>query len=223
MGLMATVFSGMTVFGVPEIDTHEALLGAWEHRGFYYVIQDSTLTAIQMQGEPKGYKSFSYRLEEMGTINIIRYGRDLEDTSDNELLVVTSVTDSTAVIAYPTYFVRADSGKGFLGNWKHVENLNAILLNVGAGSIDYREITLDRISGNTRTVTQKRGFYRGNYGPQTGQFTVSYDDGSRANLLPIVFDNIMYLYDLSPRKSMFIKSKKVPSFRDFQGTEKNDS
>ncbi len=221
MGLLATVFSGISVFGVPELDTRQKLIGAWEHRGFYYVIQDSTLTAIQLTGQPKGYRSFNYSLREMGTVHTLRYGRDLKSTVDNELLVVADVTDSTAVIAYPTVFVREDSSKGFIGEWRHVEDLAALTLTVGAGSIEYSELRIDMVTGAEQTVTQKRGFYRGNYGPRTGQFTVHYDDGSKARLLPLIFGKIMYLYDLSPRKSMFMRRNDFPSFRDFQKISEN--
>jgi len=216
--LAAMVPSGMKVLGIPgdPEDKREAIIGAWVHRGFYYVFQDSVMTAVKISGEPKGFKSFRYTLEALGNIDLIRYGADLADTRNNEFLLLGTVTDSTAVIAYATPFVRADSSKGFVGTWKNVVDMKAIVLTVGAGTIDYSEIFLDGSTGRTVTTEQRLGFYRGGKGRNSGKFYISFDDGSKATLLPIIFGDVMYLFDISPRKSVFMKTDRAPTFREFQ-------
>jgi len=214
----ATIPSGIRVLGTPgEIgDKKELLRGVWVHRGFYYVFRDSVMTAVKVSGEPKGYKTFKYTIEKFNGVSLLRYGKDITDSTDNDFLLVGDVTDSTAVLAYPTPFIRADSSKGLIGTWKHVEELTAIFLTIGAGTLDYRELVLDSTTGEIRTTVQRHGFYRAGKGKNTGRLFVNFDDDTKTVLLPIVFGDLMYLFDLSPRKSVFLRTDRAPTFRDYQ-------
>ena len=178
--IAAVIPSGMKVLGITEtqVDTAKAIQGSWVHRGFYYVFRDSVMTAANLVGEPKGFKTFHYTIQNMGAIQLIRYGKNLSDSGDNSLILVDSVTDSTAVFAYPTIFIRTDSGSGFTGEWRHSKDLRAIQLSVGSGAIDYREMTVDTVSGALTLETVRHGFYRPGKGKNTGRFVISLDDGS---------------------------------------------
>lgn len=220
--LSILVPSGLTVFGVPDLPgtKQDAIRGAWVHRDFYYVFLDSVMTAVKINGEPKGYKSFKYTMKDLGSVSLIRYGRDLAKSGDNQFLLVDVVTDTTAVFAYPTAFARQDSSSGFLGKWHYVRDTKSIELIVGSGSIDYREMTLNVDTGEITTVVTRHGFYKGGKGKNMGRFSVVFDDGTKTTLIPIVFGNVMYLFDLSPRKSVFLRSSNAPTYRDYQEATK---
>lgn len=216
--IAAVIPSGMKVLGITEtqVDTISAIQGSWMHRGFYYVFKDSVMTAAHLSGEPKGFKTFHYTVQEMGAIQLIRYGKNLSDSRDNGFLLVDSVTDSTAVFAYPTIFIRSDSSSGFTGEWKHSKDLRSIQISVGSGTIDYREMSVDAVTGALVTETVRHGFYRPGKGKNTGRFLISYDDGASVTVVPVIFGDVMYFFDISPRKSMFLRSDYEPTFRDYQ-------
>jgi len=219
--LFAPALFGARVLGIPETDfTRNTIIGAWVHKGFYYVFQDSVMTAIKTEGEPKGYKSFKYTVERMGGYTFVRYGRDLTDSSGNSLLLVDNVTDSTAVLAFPTTFVRVDSSTGLLGTWKHVVDLTAVELTFQPGTLFYRQYTIDLTTGADSTIESKTGRIRPGIGKYHGRFHITFDDGTKTTILPILFDDLMYLYDLSPRKSVFVRTERAPSFREFQQAAK---
>jgi len=215
--------SGINVLGTPDTPgaKQNAIRGAWVHRDFYYVFLDSVMTAVKIAGEPKGYKTFKYTVQEMGGIALIRYGRDLEKTADNQFLLIDDITDSTAVFAFPTVFARQDSGSGFIGVWRHARDTKSVLLTVGSGSIDYRDLELDTSTGILTTKAERRGFYQPGKGKYSGRFSVVFDDGTKTTLIPIVFRNVMYLFDVSPRKSVFLRADNAPSFRDYQEAVKH--
>ncbi|MCD6307547.1 MAG: hypothetical protein J7M24_00980 [Candidatus Latescibacteria bacterium] len=212
---------GARVLGVPETDfTRNTIIGAWVHKGFYYVFQDSVMTAVKTEGEPKGYKSFKYTIDRMDGYNFVRYGSDLSDSSGNNLLLVEDVSDSTAVLAFPTTFVRADSGAGLLGMWKHVVDLTAVEIVFQPGTLLYRQYTFDRTAGADSTIESKTGRIRAGIGKYFGRFYITFDDGTKTTILPVIFGDLMYLYDLSPRKSLFIRTEHAPSFREYQQAAK---
>ena len=216
--LTAVILSGIKAPGTPETpgEIKDAIIGSWIHREFYYDFQDSVLTAVKIEGEPRGYKTFRYTMENMGGHVFIRYGKDLIDSSDNDFLYVDNVTDSTAVLAIATPFVRADSSKSFTGTWKHVKNLNAVVMTIGTGTIDYFELYLEETTGQTQTAVELHGQYRPGKGKYTGRFYINFDDGTKTILFPVIFGDLMYLFDLSPRKSMFLRTDKAPTFREYQ-------
>ena len=212
------ILSGIKAPGTPETpgEIKDAIIGSWIHRDFYYVFQDSVLTAIKIEGEPKGYKTFRYTMESLGAHVLFRYGKDLIDSTDNDFLLVNDVTDSTAVFAIATPFVRADSSRSLTGTWKYVKNLNAIVLTIGTGTIDYFELYPDKITGQTQTAVELHGKYRPGKGKYTGRLYINFDDGTKTTLFPVIFGDLMYLFDLGPRKSMFLKTEKAPTFREYQ-------
>ena len=216
MGIM--VLSVLTVFGSPDVtgEKLEEVIGAWVHKDFYYVFQDSVMTAIKIDGEPKGYKTFNYSVKRLGFYNLIRYGRNLSDSTSFDFLLFDEVTDSTAVFALGTTFVRADSTTGLIGTWKHMKNFKTINLTIGSSTIDYQETIMDYKTGLTSITEERHGIYKPWKGRYTGRFFVRFDDGTRTTIVPVLFGNIMYLCDLSPRKSIFIRTAKAPSYRDYQ-------
>lgn len=219
LSLSAIVMTfGLKVLGIPDgqDDIGTAIQGAWEHHGLYYMFEDSVMTAVKMTGETKGYKTFHYTVHSMGNLRLIRYGKDLKKTRDNRLLLVDDVTDSTAVIAYSTVFVRSDSGNGFNGTWKHTRDLKSIVISVGNGTFDYSELTIDESTGELVVTSERHGVCQGGKGKNMGRFRIRFDDGTQVTVVPVIFGDIMYFFDLSPRKSMFFKTDSAPTFREYK-------
>ncbi len=226
MILAGPMFFEARVLGVPgETElTREAIIGSWVHKGFYYVFRDSVMTAISTGGEARGYRQFRYDMQRMDGFNFIRYGKELDGSSGTGLLYVDDVTDSTAVLAFPTTFVRADTtSHGLLGTWRYVNDLNAVDVIFDPGRITYRYYTIDRTTGAETMIESRNGRIRPGKGKQHYRFHVTFDDETSTTLLPVLFEDLLYLYDLSPRKSVFIRTDSAPSFREFQEMETNGS
>ena len=216
--LILTVISGITVLGKNDdsVEKRELMTGAWVHRDFYYTFTDSVMTAIKVAGEPKGYKMFRYTMDRIGGHDILRFGRDLSDTSDNTIMIVGEVTDSTAVFAFPTPFVRADSSRGLLGTWKYAKDLISITLTFTPGTMTYREEQIDTETGIPNILEERQGRYTAGAGKNTGKFYVLFEDSTRTSITPVIVDNLMYMFDLSPRKSVFLRAEKAPSFTEYK-------
>ena len=215
---MILILSGINVPGTTDIpvEKKEAVIGAWVHRDFYYVFKDSVMTALKIEGEPKGYKTFRYMLERMGAHDLIIFGKDLSDSKNLDFLLVDEVTDSTAVFAAGTPFVRADSSTGLIGTWKHMKEFETILLTIKTNTVDYRETAWDVNTGLTHITEERYGLYTPGKGKDRGRFYISFDDGTRTTIFPIIYGNILYLFDLCPRKSMFQRVERAPRYSDYK-------
>ena len=205
---------------------NHAIVGGWERRGFSYVF-DSTgvMKAVKITGVPIGFRQYTYSIFKMGINEFIEYRGESDSTSLNVLLI-NDVRDSTAIIAYGTSFVRADSSEGMIGTWKRVEGFTTMIWSIKPQNIRYRETVYDIASGSTRIIENRGGTYSRE--PEVmnadakalsgGRYNIRFDDGRRAMVLPIIYKKLMYLFDLSPAKALFVRVNpdSVPSYRDYQ-------
>ena len=214
-------FAVARVSGTPEYDmpAEEVIKGAWRHFDFYYVFQDSTMAAMELSEDRAGYRTFRYVVERMGWYDFIRFGESVDDSRENDLLLVDDVTDSTAVFALATPFVRVDSSNGLLGTWAHYKQYGEITVSFTPQTFTYAESSLDLTTGDILPGEQRQGTLTAARGNLSGRFYVTFSDGSRITIMPVLFDGVLYLFDLSPRKSLFVRVDEAPSFRDIQKAE----
>ncbi|MBT4482886.1 MAG: hypothetical protein HOC71_04315 [Candidatus Latescibacteria bacterium] len=214
----------ITVIALPEKpeEDDERFIGAWVRHDFYYDFDNSgVMKAVKVNGEPKGYRTFKYTFEKMGLFKVIRFGKSISDSTGLNFLLVGNVTDSTAIISHGTPFVRADSSSGLSGTWKYVNNYKTIIITIDQNTIDYREMVMDLKTGATNTTEQRQGNIKYRNGKYSGQFIINFFDGTKTTVVPVLFNKIMYFYDLSPIKSMFIRAEQVPTYREYQKVSKN--
>ena len=100
-----------------------------------------------------------------------------------------------------------------------VQGQDAVICALGAGS-ELKKTTV-RTTGTINIIEEKQGIFEARKGKYRGQFTIHFSDDTQTRVVPILFKNIMYLYDLSPRKSMFLRSERTPSYREYQEAVKN--
>ena len=208
--------------------------GSWRYKNFYYVFNsDGTMKAVKTEGENIGYSQYKYMKVSMGGNDYIRFAKNLDDKTPFELLFIGDVTDSTATISLGTSFVRADSSEGVSGTWKHVEGPRTIMWIINKDKIQYTESVFDMNLAGFRIIESRQGSYtRDKYRRDVvkneitgGRYRVAFSDGTFKILLPVVHENMMYLFDLSPSKSEFIRVEpdSVPTYRDYRTVLKNQS
>ncbi len=93
--------------------------------------------------------------------------------------------------------------------------------NIGEATIDYSQVVLDLSTGEFKTVEERQGTYiRANRRYDAGRFYIDFQDGKKAVVLPIIYKDIMYMFDLSPRNSLFIATENIPSYKDYKAALK---
>ena len=122
--------------------------------------------------------------------------------------------------------MRADSSEGLLGTWKSVEGPTTMIWTIEPDNVQYTETFLEIELGNVKIIENRRGTYRREPAgrdiyKQTengGRYHITFSDGITRTLLPVMYDGMMYLFDLSPTKSEFISldPDSVPTYRDYQ-------
>ncbi|MBN1294705.1 MAG: hypothetical protein JXB48_22910 [Candidatus Latescibacteria bacterium] len=208
------------------------ITGSWHYKGFYYVFNtDGTMKAVKTAGETIGYSQYKYSKIRMGGNDYIRFAKKLDDTTPFELLFVGDVTDSTAIISFGTAFVRADSSDGITGTWKHVEGRGTMIWKIDKNSIQYTESVFDMNTAEFRVIEKRQGIYiRDKYKKDVfsgeitgGKYHITFSDGTSKTILPVVHENLMYLFDLSPTKSKFTKvdPDSVPDYKTYRAVLKN--
>lgn len=203
-------------FGVTE-ETNKPIIGTWVQRDFYYVFDNAgVMKAIKVKEEPKGFMMFKYSLFHTENYDFIKYGKNLSDDTNLDFLLVKDVTDTTALFAAGTLFVRTDSSTALRGSWKYVKNFKTILLDIGVDTIDYRETLYNINTLTTITQEERHGHYTTRYVDEPGLFFISFNDGTETEVLPILFGDIMYLFDLSPRRCIFHRTETAPSYQDYK-------
>ena len=216
-----TIFNIILSIGISadikKVDMNK-IAGAWNNGNFYYSFDtNGVMRAIKIDSHPLSYGTYRYEVIAMGDHELIRYGKDLSDSASVKFLLVSSVTDSSAIFAYSIPFIRADSVNGLKGSWKHIDELSLIFLNIGMNTIDYNQAELDFNTGELITVEEHHGTYtRGGVMDEPGRFYIDFEDGKKAVVLPILFKDIMYMFDLNPSRSKFILTESAPSYRDYK-------
>jgi len=182
----------------------KSIVGIWKQKGLVYAFTDSgAVTIKRLYDGEKGEKLFKYQLFQVGDYPLVKI------SGDNRIsyLFIDSITDSTAVLAPVTVFVRADSGKGLEGTWKTVKNFKTINLTFTSRTVTYRETLFD-VSTETTSVTEERtGAYTFSTGARTGRVSIFFEDGKKTIILPILFNKFLYIFDLNPQKSSFVKAE----------------
>ncbi len=183
---------------------HELLTGTWSGGGCTYRIDPGGMLWIQRIGAPSDTLRGRYSWFRMGKHDCISMQREGGDILSLQVLLIGEVTESRAVIALGTPFMRAEKGKGIPGVWQHLDRLSRMEWKFGAETAEYRRTIYSPRPGGEQRVESRTGVYReasGKY--EEGSFQLSFEDGSRAVILPIVYRNLMYVFDLSPAKSLF--------------------
>lgn len=209
----------------------DAIMNGWVQHDLYYVFDNrGVMKAVKILGDPVGYLQFRYTTFRMGANDFVEYTRKSDGKQSVNLLLVDVVTDSTAILSCGTPFVRADSSEGMLGTWKNIKNQTTMLLTIEPETIRYSETIFEIETGNFKTIESRQGKYRREPAGMDiykktengGRFHITFEDGRTRTMLPIIYDELMYLFDLTPTKSEFVKIDpgKVPTYRDYQAVLK---
>lgn len=209
----------------------DAIMNGWFQRGLYYVFDNrGIMKAVKISGDPVGYRQFKYTTFRMSGNDFVEYTHKSDGKQSVNLLLVDVVTDSTAILSCGTPFVRADSSEGMLGTWKNIKGQTTMLLTIEPETIRYSETVFEIETGNFKTIESRQGKYRREPAgrdiyKQTengGRFHITFEDGRTRTMLPIIYDRLMYLFDLTSTKSEFVKMDpgKVPTYKDYQAVLK---
>ena len=214
--LLALPRDTSTQSGSGEINRKKTLLvGTWQKREITYLFEDEvTLSVTRLGGGPSGYIRSRYTWAALGMHDCFTFRKDPADSLSQQVVLVGEVADSTAVLALGTPFVRSGTGSGLTGTWNHVEHLIRIEWTIGQDTVEYRKMVFNADAGRETVVEEYRGTWRraeGRYEP--GSFTVNFPENGQAIVLPMVYRDLMYLFDLSPGKSLFTRGKGKPDER----------
>ncbi len=210
-----------TQTGAPPAHVKRQLLpGAWHRRGFSYMFADSGIFEARRTGSPDQSLKGEYVWFRLGGHDCIAFRNKRPGDDFLEIFLIGRVTDSSAIIALGTPFIRADSSRGLAGLWKHQASHCRIEWRFGPGTASYRKTEFDSLSGSERITEERSGSYSKSDDPEPGSFTVLFDDGNLSSVLPVVHRDMMCLFDLSPAKSLFSRGMdKQTSHMDQIGSE----
>ncbi len=183
--------------------------GSWRNRlGLSYVFDNSGIMTQTVDDKSfAGQKTFKYELITSGMHKLIKYYNGLSDCSETTFLMVTDLTDSTATFAHGLAFSRKDSGSGLKGDWLHVDDLSIITWHIDHEIVAYRHETLDLQSGAFAVLEDRTGTYSmGHRIDDAGMVYVDFNDGSSVVVFPLLFKDVMYLFDFSRIRSSFFRT-----------------
>ncbi len=203
------VASALSVPAGDSLQEQKKLLlpGIWRCRGFIYAFEDDRKLRVERTGSTRQTVQGSYSWLRMAGHDCIVFRKNGSNVGDPEVYLIGTVTDSTAVIALGTPFVRADSSRGLSGLWKRMERYERVEWQFEANRVSFRKTGYDPDSGREQLIREWEGTYTRVQIPEPGSFAVEFAYGEAATVLPIVYRDIMYLYDLSPSKSLFIRER----------------
>ncbi|HDY87184.1 MAG TPA: hypothetical protein ENH82_03595 [bacterium] len=219
--LLLTIFILVCIPISAEIEKvdNSKIIGSWiNNHNFYYTFDEKgVMKVINLDSNPVYYNTYRYEVISMGLKEFIRYGKDLSDSTSVELILMSDVLDSTAVFAYGKTFVRAETGKGLLGSWKYVDDLTIISWDIDKETIEYRQTELDFTTGELKPIEEHFGTYiRKNRKENAGRFYIDFQDGKKTVILPILYKDIMYIFDVNPSWSTFNLAEKTPTYKDYK-------
>lgn len=191
-----------------ELNDANPLEGTWKNRQGLTYMFDSGGSMIQIaeRDSLREKQTFEYDLVMSGKHKLIRYGSNLADDAASEFLMATDLTDSTATFAHGTAFVRTGSGSGLKGNWQHVDELEIIRWHIDHETVTYRHERLDLESGAYNVVESRTGTYIvGHHMDDSGMLYIDFTDSTNAVVFPLLFHDVMYLFDFSEIRSSFFK------------------
>lgn len=216
--LMALVWAGALVKGA---DAEDGILGGWVNDGEYYAFSpDSTMRRVVTRARALSYGM--YRFEPVpaadgAATSLYRIGRDLSAADGISYLFYKVQNDTTAIIARGMSFVRADSGDGLRGTWVHMEEFTVFTWQFGTEMVTYRQEDLDLSTGALTTVENRSGTYRiGRRSADTGWFYLDFPGSPQVIVFPMVYRDAMVLFDLTPYRSVYVRTDAVPTYQDYQ-------
>ena len=193
------------------------ITGTWRHNSFYYMFSETgIMSEVQIENEPVMYNAYYYESVPGSSPMLIRYGRDMADSASCAFLIVTDLEDSTATIAYGTSFARDGEGDGLRGKWVHADDLTIITWEFGTEMVSYTERRLDLAQGIFITGEHHDGTFTRGQRDDSGRFFLSFDDGSVATVYPLIAGDIMYLFDLTGRRSKFVRAEDAPAYAAYR-------
>lgn len=212
--LLAGISSGLSAQHSPEDSTkkRERLTGEWNKSGLSYTFEDTAaLTVTRLEGRPGEQIRGPYAWFTLGTHDCFSFRKNPADSLSLHVVLVGEVTDSTAVLALGVPFVRSGTGFGLQGTWNHAETLTRIEWAFGDSTVIYRKFAFDILTGREAIAEEHRGTWkRAGTGYEPGSCEVMFGGNDRAVVLPMVYRDMMYLFDLSPGKSLFIRGRSKP-------------
>jgi hypothetical protein len=198
----------------------KSLPGTWKLHDFTYVFESSgAMKAGKRDGKVQLSNQYHYRWIKMGMHDCLIFEKDSADSLSAHIMLVGEVTDSTAVLSLAAPFIRKDPGENLCGSWKYAQNMTRIEWTFGPDSLEYRETLLDLFTGYERIIESSRGSYSNlsDSSTEAGSYEVTFQNGKSAVILPVVYKNLMYLFDLSRRKSFFVRDTTAPSLAANKG------
>lgn len=224
--LLLSIYVALVLSTVPantEDMVTGTITGVWVSNNLYYTFDDQgIMKVIHIDSKPIYYETYYYEIIPTRNHTFIRYGKDLTGSTSINLLFVSDITDSTAVFAYGKPFVSVGSVKGLRGSWKCVEDFTSIHWNIDWNTVDYRQDVLDLKTGEFKTIEEHHGTYsRGKRKNEAGRFYIDFQDGKKVVVIPILYEDIMYIFDLNPGRSLFRLTESVPTYREYQKALKN--
>ncbi len=211
------------------LDQKVKILGSWSRRGFFYSFDDKgVMKAVKIDGNPIGYRQYHYSLLKMGANTFIEYG-ETKRKIPQKLMLIDDIRDSTMAIAFGTSFIRADSTDGMIGTWKRIREYRTMIWEIEPMTVRYSERFFDIDTKRNIIVDERSGTYKRE--PQRisadakeltgGRFHIRFNDGRESIILPVLFDGLMYLFDLSPAKAKFyrVHPDSVPTYKEYKAEQ----
>ncbi len=211
--LVTLLFFGGSASAQGRIANPKQIWGTWVNRENFYYTFDAGGVMRASKSDPVSPTDDTYRYEMfvMKDYEFLRYAENLTDSTGIHFLMVCDVMDSTVLFAYGVPFMKDDDSEGFLGRWVRVDELSVISWVFGVNEIEYHHNILDLSTGEFIVFEDRRGTYRYfNRGFNAGRYFIDFEDGEKAVIIPILFNKIMYLFDLSPRRALFKSTDRAP-------------
>ncbi|MFC1485452.1 hypothetical protein ACFL55_00300 [Candidatus Latescibacterota bacterium] len=208
-----------TVNGATPPYSMDDITGVWRRIDLSYEFTSSVSMREVMTGSSAAHSvTYQYELVPLSSRTLIRYGKDLADTASCRYLMVNEVTDSTGTFARGTPFIRSEGETGLMGTWVYADGLTIITWRFDHESVEYTDQVFDLATGAFAVAEHHTGTFTKGRQDDAGRFFITFDNGADAVLFPLLTDDIMYLFDLTARRSGFIRVDTRPVLEDSPST-----
>jgi hypothetical protein len=211
LAVMPAGFSAQPGYETPAAKK-ALLVGTWTKRGLTYAFEDTvSLSLSRRESGPERTIRGSYSWLSLGTHTCISFLKNPSDSLSQQVVLVGEMNDSTAVLAIGMPFVRSGTGSGLTGTWNHAEIMTRIEWTFGANTVEYRKFAVDVSTGHETVAEEHKGTWsHAGTGAEPGSYEIAFGGNDRAVVLPMVYRDMMYLFDLSSGKSLFAREKAAP-------------
>jgi hypothetical protein len=206
------LFSGSTSTqqGPGDVNSKKSLLiGTWIQGGLSYTFEDtSMLSVIGPSGGLAESIRTPYRWMKLGVHDCIVFQSNPPDSLSLQVVLVGEVGETEAVLALGVPFAREGKGTGLLGTWCHAERQTCMRWTIGPEDALYSESVCDIAEGSEKMIERHRGkWLNAPEYAEPGSFILDFGKIGQATVLPVVYLDMMYLFDLSKGKSLFTRMK----------------